>query len=100
MNNLERFRKMRGLTQEDLADVLGVSPSKISRAESEHDSAMLDTYKRAAEYFGVPLSAIFSDERGPAEQEVLQILANLSGPRLEQALAILRLSQDLPPRDD
>jgi transcriptional regulator with XRE-family HTH domain len=69
--DIARFRKMRGLTQRDVADMLGVDPATIHRAEAMHSSAKLATYLKYASALGVSLADLFRSEDGegplPAE---------------------------------
>src|SRR5574343_1788270 len=60
--NLRRIREARGLKQEHLAEMIGVNTSTISRAESMHPSAKLETYQKCAEALNLKLSDLFTDE--------------------------------------
>lgn len=56
---LAQIRKARGLSQSDLADMVGVNQSTIQRAETMHASAKMETYERCAAALSVPLAALF-----------------------------------------
>ncbi|WP_299734698.1 helix-turn-helix transcriptional regulator [uncultured Roseobacter sp.] len=70
MNNLAAFRDLRGLNQQELAELIGVNQSTIQRAEAEHPSAKLITYKKCAAALGITLDQVF----GPARSEIQQRL--------------------------
>lgn len=70
--NLRTYRKAKRLTQEQLAELVGVDQATIQRAEKMHSSAKLETYVKCAEALGVTLSDLFSDERS-AEEALLVI---------------------------
>ena len=95
MNNLARYRELRGLSQEDLAEVLGVSQPTIHRAETESASAKLSTYKRCADVLGVSVADIFS-ERTSFEDAVLTALQSIAPSREDEVLAVLRLATGQP----
>lgn len=87
--NLARIRSARGLSQRDLADMLGVNQSTIQRAEKMHPSAKLDTYQRCAELLECELSDIFSDERAPVELALLSAFRKIPEAKQAEVLAIL-----------
>lgn len=65
--NLRAIRERKGLTQAQLADMVGVNQSTINRAEKMDQTAKLATYIKCAEVLGVTLADIFSDNRTAAE---------------------------------
>lgn len=50
---ITRLRKARGITQEELAEVIGVSRQAVSKWESEQSAPDLDKIVALSEYFGV-----------------------------------------------
>jgi transcriptional regulator with XRE-family HTH domain len=96
MNRLAKLREQKGLRQEDLAAMIGVDKAKISRAENEHKSAMLSTYRACAEALEVPLSAIFSDELTPEERWFLDMLRALPEQWRPQVRALMELARSEP----
>lgn len=100
MNNLAKFREERRLSQDDLADMIGSSQPTIQRAESEHGSAKLDTYKRCADALGVTLSDIFTD-RSEIEDALLRVFRNAkSHDDRAKLMNLLLVAEGLPPIDD
>ena len=75
-NNIKAFRKNKGLTQEELAGLLNVTPQAVSRWESEvgmPDVAMI-----------IPLAQIL----GVTRQTIIAIENNKYDPTLELAMKI------------
>ncbi len=93
MNNLALIRENRGLSQRDLADMLGVSQPTIQRAESEAPSAKLDTYKKCAVLLKVELWEIFST-RDEVEDKVISLYRNVDSRSREQMVRILLAAQN------
>lgn len=69
--NLARIRKARGLSQGDLADMIGKDTATISRAENMSKTAKLETYQLCAEKLNITLSDIFCEDIAPIERELL-----------------------------
>ena len=59
-NRLAVLRAERGLSRQELADALGVNYQTIGYLERGEYNPSLDLALRAAEYFGLPVEAIFS----------------------------------------
>ena len=60
-NRLEELRKERGMRQEDLAQMLGVSRQTVISLEKGKYNPSLSLAFRLARYFGMPIEAIFDD---------------------------------------
>lgn len=69
--NLARIRKARGLSQTDLAEMIGRNTATISRAETMDKTAKLETYQLCAEALNITLADIFCDDVAPIERELL-----------------------------
>jgi DNA-binding XRE family transcriptional regulator len=59
-NRLAVLRAERGLSRAQLADALGLNYQTIGYIERGEFNPSLDVAFRVAEYFGVPLDAVFS----------------------------------------
>ncbi|TQS73310.1 helix-turn-helix transcriptional regulator [Rhodobacteraceae bacterium] len=70
---LAEIRAAKGLSQDDLAEMVGVDRSTISRAESMNKTAKISTYIKCAEALGVSLSDLFADSMDPTERDLLQL---------------------------
>lgn len=60
---LQELRKSRGLTQEELAEVLYVSRTAISKWESGRGYPSIDSLKEIANYFSVSIDELLSSEK-------------------------------------
>ena len=60
---LQELRKNRGLTQEELAEVLYVSRTAISKWESGRGYPSIDSLKEIANYFSVSIDELLSSEK-------------------------------------
>ena len=58
-SNLERLRRERGLSQEDLAHAAGLERSYVGKLENARYSASLDTIEKLSQALGVPARAFF-----------------------------------------
>ena len=59
-NRLAVLRAERGLSRQELADALAVNYQMIGYLERSEYNPSLELALRAAEYFGLPVEAIFS----------------------------------------
>jgi DNA-binding XRE family transcriptional regulator len=80
-NRLAVLRAERGLSRQDLADALGVNYQTIGYLERGEYNPSLDLALRTAEYFGLPVEAIFS--RRPFTPMSEQLYAGGSGGQLD-----------------
>jgi putative transcriptional regulator len=64
-NRLTVLRAERGLSRQELADALGVNYQTIGYLERGEYNPSLDLALRVAEYFGLPVEAIFSRDPFP-----------------------------------
>ena len=73
MNNLAKLRNSKGLTQKELANALGVSPSTIAMYEIGERTPGLKMAKIIADFFGVGIEYIFftigDHERGAKRRD-------------------------------
>lgn len=94
--NLARIRKAKGLTQYDLADMIGMTQPQIVRAEKMYPSAKLLTYQKCADALGVTLADIFSDSPSPVEAQLLAAFRRMSEEERARLVAILDLAAGQP----
>lgn len=93
MNNIARIRKARGLRQNDLAEMVGVTQPHISRIEKGDEGPPLSLFRTIAEALDVPLAALFSEERFEAEQALIDAFRCLPQARREGWLEMAKLVQ-------
>jgi len=87
MDNLVRLREARGLTQVQLAEMVGSHQATISKIESGVGNPTLDLIQRIAAALKVHPSELFS--RDALEQRVMNALANLGDDRAREAAVIV-----------
>ena len=78
MENLAMIRKSKGWTQEQLAEIAGVTQPTINRIEKGGDGVTLRTLKQIAKAVDVPLYALFMDSLSPAELNLIKASRGLS----------------------
>lgn len=59
-NSVERFRKERGITQEQLAECVGVTRQTIIALEKGHYGPSLILALKIARFFGEPVEVLFT----------------------------------------
>jgi transcriptional regulator with XRE-family HTH domain len=87
--NIVTLRRMRGLNQEQLAEMAGISQGHVSRAEAGDDGVTLGKLKAIAAALKVPLADLFQD-RTQTEAEIVQMYRTL---KPEQQQVWLELSR-------
>ena len=63
-NSVRELRAERGMTQQDLADEIGVTRQTVIAIEQDKYSPSLETAFKIAMVFGVPLEKVFQYEAG------------------------------------
>lgn len=63
---IKRARKMRGLTQEDLAEMIGLKRAIVSKYESGAVSPSADMLRKMSEALGVTVDYLLADDEPPA----------------------------------
>ena len=66
-NRVKELRKAKGLTQEELADIIGVSRQTINAIEKEKFDPSLPTAFKISKLFEVPIEVFFLFD--PTEEE-------------------------------
>jgi putative transcriptional regulator len=64
INRIRDYRLERGLTQDDLAQAVGVSRQSINAIERGRYTPSLPLALRFAQYFGCPTDELFQLEKG------------------------------------
>lgn len=67
MTNIAHYRKLRGLNQDELGDLVGVKQPHISRIENGDEGPPLRLFREIADALGVTLSDLFADRMDAAE---------------------------------
>lgn len=74
---IQGLRKQRGISQEKLADKVGVSRQAVSKWESEQSLPDLDRVLLMSEYFGVSTDYLLKGVELPSRQSMEEVNANL-----------------------
>lgn len=86
--SIRAARKARGLTQQELADRLGIDQGHISRVERGQKGATIDVISAIAAELGVSVAYLFGEGGAGRESQGLE----------EEAVMLARLWQGLPHR--
>jgi transcriptional regulator with XRE-family HTH domain len=96
--HIATLRRLRGLTQTDIADMTGLTQPTISRAEKGEDGITLGTLRLIATALGVSLADLVADDRTKVETELLSAFRRLSADRQRGWLDLARsVISDPPP---
>lgn len=61
-NNIAALRKQKGITQEELANALGVSPQAVSKWENNSSCPDISLLTGIADYFGITVDTLLRSE--------------------------------------
>ena len=91
---LQRLRRLRGLTQEQLAERIDINPKYLSSVERGEENPTLDLFLRLAEGLQVELPALFQyaqegESRERLRQHVERLVADLSEEDLRRVVRVL-----------
>ena len=73
--NIKRLRLAKGLTQEQLAELLGISTAAVSKWEARNTYPDITMLFPLAEIFGVSVDTLLGYDEAKAKNEVENILA-------------------------
>ncbi len=68
-NRISQQRKKVGLTQEELADMLGISPQAVSKWENGHNLPDIENLMLLAEILKIPYTLLIEDEKGTLDMD-------------------------------
>jgi transcriptional regulator with XRE-family HTH domain len=91
---LQRLRRLRGLTQEQLAERIDINPKYLSSVERGEENPTLDLFLRLAEGLQVELPALFQyaqegESRERLRQRVERLIVDLSEEELRRVVWVL-----------
>ncbi|WP_195283438.1 helix-turn-helix domain-containing protein [Harryflintia acetispora] len=90
---IKKYRKVQGLTQEQLAEQIGISSVHMSHIETGSTKLSLPVFIAAANALGVQADDLLSDEdfvRQPASQEISDLLVGCTEKQLQILTDVLR----------
>lgn len=80
---LKQLRKSKFMTQQKLANELGISQSTIAAYEMDTREPVFEMVSKIANYFGIPASSLVPSSSVPDKDLVYQLAENLqSNPKL------------------
>jgi len=95
------LRKLKGVSQEELADDLGISQSTISNYERGVNAPDLSTLEKCAQYFNIPIADLIDKEakivynyQNTGGENVFQIVKNTDKELLEQCKETINALKD------
>ena len=98
--HLANIRKLRGLSQRDLAAMINMDAATVQRAEVGHKSAKLETYIACAEALGITLSDIFGEKLEPEERDLINVFRSVPQEKRATFRNLLDLARGpLDPKD-
>lgn len=97
--NLARIREAKKLSQRDLAEMIGMDASTITRAERMAPTAKLETYKKCADALGVTLSDIFADPMTDLERTLLAMFRSIPEANRHRVVDFLEIARAAPPQE-
>jgi transcriptional regulator with XRE-family HTH domain len=80
---IKEERRKKGLTQQELADSLGVARSLVARYESDSVTPPLSKIKKLSEILGPRILACFQSDKAQSDFESLCLFLNRHGYRIE-----------------
>ncbi len=90
---VREVRKLRGLSQEKLAEKVGVDPKQISRIEGGKSAPSLDTLEAIAKHLQVDMKDLFDFQHlvteEKVEDQVLRLLGMMDDDRKKLAVRLL-----------
>ena len=97
-NRIREFREGRGLTQEQLAEMVGVSHATIGRLERSAQDCKLSIITRVSEALGMSVSEILEDPSTPDDpyagmtnvERLIELIPTLTDAEAKVALEVFR----------
>lgn len=100
MNMLKEFRTAQGISQEELAELVGVSRQTISKWENAVVQPSADNLMRLSQVLQLPLEAFLKDDWKPPEQQAVEAVAILPEPPQDTDAGPVVLPAEEPPEPD
>ena len=69
MNRIKELRKRRSITQEELAEALGLDHSTIAKYELGNRSVRIDTIRKMCDYFGCTMDYLMAQPEQPTSDD-------------------------------
>lgn len=89
--NIKELRNLAGLSQEQLAENIGIAPKTLSYWENGHNAVTFAKIPLLAHALGVPVCRLFIFEGGDNSDEINNLINTLSRHEKEVALKMIKL---------
>ena len=83
----------KGISQEDLAVIIGVSPNTISRWETGIYKPKVDDLQKLAKFFGKPLYTFFPEDQQPKNDQFGALYSAIADLKKEDISAITEFAE-------
>lgn len=95
--NIQRAREQARYTQEELSELLSITPNHLSAIERGVSGVTLETLERLCQLFGVSADTLLfgETERNGLSGELARLLAGLQPAQQRQVVKIVELALDL-----
>ena len=101
---LKTLRKAKDLTQEQLADYMGVSPQAVSRWETGATSPDISALPQLADLFGISIDELLGYDEAERQKEILSVIADaeeqINQNITEEPIIVLRGTLNKYPNND
>lgn len=74
---IKELRKHKGLSQERVAEIMGISPKYLSNIERGKENPTLDTFIKLANALNIELSEIFNYSHEKSSKELKKLIMDL-----------------------
>jgi transcriptional regulator with XRE-family HTH domain len=91
---INQIRKARGISQAEIAEMVGVTQATISKLENLDPGCTIGKYVEYAAALGVPLYELFADDRSLGESALISAFRRLPAERQAGWLDMARLAKD------
>ena len=89
--NIKELRNLAGLSQEELAERIGIAPKTLSYWENAHNAVTFAKIPLLASALGVPVYRLFIFENADNSSEINNLIDTMNNKEKEIALKMIKL---------
>ena len=89
--NIKELRNLAGLSQEELAEDIGIAPKTLSYWENGHNAVTFAKIPLLANALGVPVYRLFIFENADSSSEINNLIRTMDNKEKEVALKMIKL---------
>ena len=93
--SVNKTRKARGLSQADLAEMVGVNQATISKLENLDEGCTIGRYMQYAAALGVTLADLFGEDRSEIEARLIEAFRKIPQEQHARVLGLLEIAESL-----